>query len=497
MDTAHDEFVGGLTYTDSFTVSSSDGTEKAVTVTITGTNDLANLSPAVVTVDETNTAVSTAGTLVINDIEGLKTFVAQNNVSGTYGKFTLETDGDWTYTANSAYNNLKVGSSLTDVFAVTATEGATSSVTVHISGTNDDPEMSQPISSYAVAGSGQNYSLTLIQGTAAQTIATAVGTDVDAVGSLTYSLSPRNGDASAQYFSINSNGAIKFLAPAALSSTVDAKDDNKDGLMDSPYVIHVVATDVYGGTSLAQAITVNIKMAVSIDGKSAELPGTSADWQFAPQAKLIDDSPVSSDGFKLINSADSNIYLNLPSSVETLNFSDGTQFKLSNNGTVGTIEDLNVGNHKISVAQDVTEYTHIAVKASGVQSISGATDSAIDPFDPDSGPKYYRSDSLEILNTQFSNTKFQMVSGELQLSVTGGGTKTLTDIENVVFADRTVHIIGANGYATFKEAIEQGQFTEGDYVYGSKDSNIIPTQVDLNSHLTAVSGLTDFYTYNG
>jgi VCBS repeat-containing protein len=500
MDTAHDEFVGGLTYTDSFTVSSSDGTEKAVTVTITGTNDLANLGPAVVTVDETNTAVSTAGTLVINDAEGLKTFVAQNNVSGTYGKFTLETDGDWTYTANSAYNNLKVGSSLTDVFAVTATEGATSSVTVHISGTNDDPEMSQPISSYAVAGSGQNYSLTLIQGTAAQTIATAVGTDVDAVGSLTYSLSPRNGDASAQYFSINASGAIKFLAPAALSSTVDAKDDNKDGLMDSPYVIHVVATDVYGGTSLAQAITVNIKMAVSIDGKSAELPGTSADWQFAPQAKLIEDSPVS-DGFKLINSADSNIYLNLPSSVDTLNFRDGTQltqFKLSNNGTVGTIEDLNVGNHKISVAQDVTEYTHIAVKASGVQSISGATDSAIDPFDPDSGPKYYRSDTLEIQNTQFSNTKFLMVSGELQLSVTGGGTKTLTDIENVVFADRTVHIIGANGYATFKEAIEQGQFTEGDYVYGSKDSNIIPTQVDLNSsHLTAVSGLTDFYTYNG
>ena len=132
-----------------------------------------------------------------------------------------------------------------------------------------------------------------------------------------------------------------------------------------------------------------------------------------------------------------------------------------------------------------------------VQSISGATDSAIDPFDPDSGPKYYRSDTLEILNTQFSNTQFQMVSGELQLSVTGGGTKTLNDIESVVFSNRTVHIVGANGYATFKEAIEQGQFTEGDYVYGSKDSNIIPTQVDLNSHLTAVTGLTDFYTYNG
>ena len=41
MNTAHDEFVGGLTYTDSITVATADGTTQVLTVTILGTNDAA------------------------------------------------------------------------------------------------------------------------------------------------------------------------------------------------------------------------------------------------------------------------------------------------------------------------------------------------------------------------------------------------------------------------------------------------------------------------
>ncbi len=39
MDSAHDEFVGGQTYTDSITVATADGTTQVLTVTMTGTND--------------------------------------------------------------------------------------------------------------------------------------------------------------------------------------------------------------------------------------------------------------------------------------------------------------------------------------------------------------------------------------------------------------------------------------------------------------------------
>ena len=41
---AHDEFVAGTTYTDTFAVASADGTLTSVTVNILGTNDAAVLS---------------------------------------------------------------------------------------------------------------------------------------------------------------------------------------------------------------------------------------------------------------------------------------------------------------------------------------------------------------------------------------------------------------------------------------------------------------------
>ena len=45
-NTAHDEFVAGTTYTDTFTVASADGTTTTITVNIMGTNDAAVVSPA-------------------------------------------------------------------------------------------------------------------------------------------------------------------------------------------------------------------------------------------------------------------------------------------------------------------------------------------------------------------------------------------------------------------------------------------------------------------
>ncbi|TIM19560.1 MAG: adhesin, partial [Mesorhizobium sp.] len=41
MNDAHDEFVGGTTYTDSITVATADGTSQLITVSILGTNDAA------------------------------------------------------------------------------------------------------------------------------------------------------------------------------------------------------------------------------------------------------------------------------------------------------------------------------------------------------------------------------------------------------------------------------------------------------------------------
>src|SRR5207302_261783 len=120
-----------------FTVASADGTTSTVQVTINGTNDAAVLSSASVALAETNAPLSIGGTLTISDVDSPQTFVAQTNVAGTYGTLSIATNGAWTYTANSAYDNLNVGQSISDTFTVAAADGTTTTVQVTINGTND------------------------------------------------------------------------------------------------------------------------------------------------------------------------------------------------------------------------------------------------------------------------------------------------------------------------------------------------------------------------
>ncbi|TLU57765.1 MAG: hypothetical protein FDX18_06795, partial [Chlorobium sp.] len=83
-NSAHNEFVSGKTYTDSFTAKTTDGTEQVITVTITGTNDAAVITGKTsATLVETNSALTTTGTLAATDVDSPNTFVAQTNVSGT------------------------------------------------------------------------------------------------------------------------------------------------------------------------------------------------------------------------------------------------------------------------------------------------------------------------------------------------------------------------------------------------------------------------------
>ena len=85
--TAHNEFVAGTTYTDTFNVASADGTTTTVTINILGTNDSAVLSADTSNLTETNLAsdISTSGTLTITDVDSPATFVSQAGTVGTYG----------------------------------------------------------------------------------------------------------------------------------------------------------------------------------------------------------------------------------------------------------------------------------------------------------------------------------------------------------------------------------------------------------------------------
>ena len=116
-----------------------DGTETSVTIKITGTNDAAVLSSATANLTKTNDAadISTFGSLTISDVDSAETFVAQTDTDGSYGKFSINAAGSWTYVADSAHNKYVKDQVYTDTFTVKAADGTETSVTIKITGTND------------------------------------------------------------------------------------------------------------------------------------------------------------------------------------------------------------------------------------------------------------------------------------------------------------------------------------------------------------------------
>ena len=139
----------GDTLTDTFTVTTIDGTAQVVTITITGANDAAIISGTTTgaVIEASSAAPGTpaaTGTLTDTDADNPpNTFTAVSSPTasaGGYGTFTITAAGVWTYTLNnaaSAVQALNIGDTLTDTFTVTTIDGTAQVVTITITGTND------------------------------------------------------------------------------------------------------------------------------------------------------------------------------------------------------------------------------------------------------------------------------------------------------------------------------------------------------------------------
>ncbi|NLQ24015.1 type I secretion C-terminal target domain-containing protein, partial [Shewanella sp. S-1] len=140
------------------TVTSADGTAShTVTITIVGANDPADITvgngdsdAGTVTEDGDSdtlpgTVQTVAGTLTVTDVDnGEAVFQVQTNVAdGNYGFFSIDADGNWTYTLNNSHSDvqsLKAGETLTRDITVTSADGTAShTVTITIVGANDYP----------------------------------------------------------------------------------------------------------------------------------------------------------------------------------------------------------------------------------------------------------------------------------------------------------------------------------------------------------------------
>ncbi len=197
----------GRSLTDTFTVSSIDGTNQTVTITINGANDTSVISGTTTGAVTEASGVSNAitgtptatGTLTNTDIDNpANTFTAVSSATAStsgYGTYTIDASGHWSYTvdnANASVQALNVGGTLTDHFTVASADGTQQIVTITINGANDAAVIGGTDSGAVTEASGVNNA---IAGTPTVT-GTLTSADVDntvnaftAVGSSTASTS--------------------------------------------------------------------------------------------------------------------------------------------------------------------------------------------------------------------------------------------------------------------------------------------------------------------
>ncbi|SDM85099.1 VCBS domain-containing protein [Afipia sp. GAS231] len=298
---AHDEFVGGTTYTDTLTVTTADGTPQVLTVNITGTNDAAVITgTSTVNLTETNAVLTTGGTLAATDVDSPNTFVAQNNVAGSnaYGHFNIGTNGVWTYSTDTAHNEFVSGTTYTDTLTVTTADGTPQVLTVNITGTNDAAVIGQPsvadvTEDVSVNGAGTlvasgSISISDVDSTAAfqAGVNGAVGNlgslALAANGTYTYTVA----DSLTQYLGANDTKTDTFTV-TAVDGTSKQVSFNIHGTQDAP--------TLSVGTSATGADNANISLAVTaglIDTSNA----LSIAIQNVPSGYTLNHGTLSDDG---------------------------------------------------------------------------------------------------------------------------------------------------------------------------------------------------------
>jgi VCBS repeat-containing protein len=257
-NSAHNEFAAGTTYTDTFAVSSADGTLTSVTVHIAGSNDSPTITSngggatASINVAENTTAVSTVAATDVDlpaqtlsySIVGGADAAKFSIVSGT-GVLGFITAPNFEAPTDSGTNNVY------DVI-VRASDGTLfddQALAVTVTGVNDN---SPVITSN---GGGTTASINVAENTTAVTTVAATDADLPAQ-TLSYSLLNTAGTDFSK-FSISSSGVLTFNSAPDYENAQDV--GGTDG--DNAYVVDVQVSDGNGGID-TQTITVNVQNVV-------------------------------------------------------------------------------------------------------------------------------------------------------------------------------------------------------------------------------------------
>ena len=277
----------GQKVTDTITVTVDDGhggtATQVVTVTITGTNDAAVITPSKpgddagsVTEDD---KLTTGGKLDVTDKDaGEASFKPQTDFKGDHGKFSIDANGNWKYELDNAdpkVQALGVGEKLVETFEVVTADGTKGTVTVTINGTNDAPTIGG-----VAAGAVKEDGTTTVSGQLTKS-------DVDTNDTHTWSIA-NNGNGQYGKFTVDQTGKwtyvldnksaqVQALAEGqkVLNTIVITVDDGKGGKATQTVTVEVTGTNdapTIGGTA-----TGAVKEDAVVNTTSGQLTKTDVD----------------------------------------------------------------------------------------------------------------------------------------------------------------------------------------------------------------------------
>ena len=156
-DSINNNLAEGGKYSEVFRLTTTDNVKIDLPINIVGTNDSASISKLEYVIDASQDSISesASGTLRIKDEDtGQSSFVAQSDLAGSYGKFSLSTKGEWSYLSNSSQSSLLTGESVSESFTVSSIDGTKRDISITIKGTkNIEPTIENEESYYEVSES--------------------------------------------------------------------------------------------------------------------------------------------------------------------------------------------------------------------------------------------------------------------------------------------------------------------------------------------------------
>lgn len=395
----------GETLSDTFEVTVEDAAGETSTKTVTVTIDGSNLPPEIDQDDQIimelkeDETITDSKVLTVTDPNGDDVTFSAKTLTGTYGTFTINESGVWTYTLDNDaahIQGLKEGEVVSEVFTVFAVDehGAKTEqkITVNVTGTNDDPKISGMDTGVAQETDGSTTS------------GNFVTSDVDVGDNVTVSAGTQG-----NYGVVSVNDAT-----GKWTYTVDGNHPTVNSLSKGETLtdtVTITATDEFGATT-------DMTITVTINGEN-----DAPDLVVTVPPELTEDSSVTaSDTIEVTgnwddgdpDSADTHIWNVLSGdSLGTLTFEPNGDYKLVVDNTALEIQQLGVDESleltytvKVTDEHGLSSTENITFTVNGTNDNPEVVNTSILSVDVEEDGTLTQSGQLDITDIDITDTTF-------------------------------------------------------------------------------------------